>query len=40
MSPRIKVDDVAVLNQVASWLPPAPQRRVMLVDNPARLYGW
>ena len=40
MSPRIKVDDVAVLNQVASWLPAAPQRRVMLVDNPARLYGW
>lgn len=40
MSPRVRVDDVAVLNQLASWLPAAPRRRVMLVDNPARLYGW
>jgi len=39
-SPRLKVDDVAVLNQLASWIPTAPQRRVVLVDNPARLYGW
>jgi predicted TIM-barrel fold metal-dependent hydrolase len=38
--PRLSVDDVAVLNQLAVWLPAAPQRRVVLVENPARLYGW
>jgi predicted TIM-barrel fold metal-dependent hydrolase len=40
ISPRIAVDDAAVLNQLATWIPTAPQRRVVLVDNPARLYGW
>jgi predicted TIM-barrel fold metal-dependent hydrolase len=39
-SPRVSVDDVAVLNQLAVWLPSIPQRRIVLVDNPARLYGW
>lgn len=39
-SPRIAVDDVAVLNQIPVWLPTMPQRRVLLVENPARLYGW
>jgi predicted TIM-barrel fold metal-dependent hydrolase len=38
--PRLKVDDVAVINQLAAWMPTIPQRRVVLVDNPARLYGW
>ncbi len=40
LSPRLSIDDIAVVNQVAVWLPTIPQRRVMLVDNPARLYGW
>ncbi len=40
ISPRIKVDDVAVLNQLAAWAPSIPQRRVILVENPGRLYGW
>ena len=38
--PRLKIDDVAVLNQLAVWMPTIPQRRVVLVENPARLYGW
>jgi predicted TIM-barrel fold metal-dependent hydrolase len=38
--PRLKIDDVAVLDQLAVWVPSAPQRRVVLVQNPARLYGW
>jgi predicted TIM-barrel fold metal-dependent hydrolase len=40
LSPRLPIDDVAVLNQLTVWLPTIPQRRVVLVDNPARLYGW
>jgi predicted TIM-barrel fold metal-dependent hydrolase len=40
LSPRLNVDDVALVNQLAVWVPTAPQRRVVLVDNPARLYGW
>src|SRR4051794_958570 len=39
-SPRLSIDDVAVLNQLAAWIPSIPQRRVVLVDNPARLYGF
>jgi len=38
--PRLPIDDVAVLNQLPVWLPSAPQRHVVLVENPARLYGW
>jgi predicted TIM-barrel fold metal-dependent hydrolase len=38
--PRLDVDGVAVLNQLAGWVPTIPQRRVVLVENPARLYGW
>jgi predicted TIM-barrel fold metal-dependent hydrolase len=40
LSPRLPIDDVAVLNQFSTWIPTIPQRRVVLVDNPARLYGW
>jgi predicted TIM-barrel fold metal-dependent hydrolase len=39
-NPRLPIDDVALLNQLAAWIPTAPQRRVVLVENPARLYGW
>jgi predicted TIM-barrel fold metal-dependent hydrolase len=38
--PRLAVDDVTVLNQLAAWVPSMPQRRLVLVENPARLYGW
>jgi predicted TIM-barrel fold metal-dependent hydrolase len=38
--PRLPIDDVAVINQLQVWLPTIPQRRVVLVDNPAHLYGW
>jgi predicted TIM-barrel fold metal-dependent hydrolase len=40
IQPRVGVDDVKVLNQLAAWMPTIPQRRVVLVENPARLYGW
>jgi len=36
----IPVDDQAVLNQLATWAPAAPLRRMILVENPAALYGW
>jgi predicted TIM-barrel fold metal-dependent hydrolase len=38
--PRLPVDDGAVTNQLAAWFPTIPQRRVVLVENPARLYGF
>jgi predicted TIM-barrel fold metal-dependent hydrolase len=40
ISPNLRVDDVAVLNQLAIWAPDASVRRAILVDNPARLYGF
>jgi len=39
-SPRLPIDDIALLNQLAVWVPTIPQRRAVLVENPARLYGW
>jgi predicted TIM-barrel fold metal-dependent hydrolase len=40
VAPRLKVDDVQVLNQLPAWAPDAMVRRKILVDNPARLYGF
>lgn len=34
------LDDGRVFNQLAVWVPDAAQRKVILVDNPARLYGY
>jgi predicted TIM-barrel fold metal-dependent hydrolase len=34
------LDDGRLLNQVAVWAPDAAQRKLILVDNPARLYGF
>jgi predicted TIM-barrel fold metal-dependent hydrolase len=34
------VDDGAVLNLLTSWVPEQTVRRMILVDNPARLYGF
>jgi hypothetical protein len=40
ISPAIGVDDGLLLNQLAAWAPDAAVRRKILVDNPARLYGF
>ena len=40
VSPPRKVDDGLSLNQLADWVPDAAQRKLILVDNPARLYGF
>jgi predicted TIM-barrel fold metal-dependent hydrolase len=34
------VDDGILLNQLAVWAPDASLRKKILVDNPARLYGF
>jgi predicted TIM-barrel fold metal-dependent hydrolase len=36
----LPIDDGRVLNQLAVWAPDPAQRRTILVDNPARLYGF
>jgi predicted TIM-barrel fold metal-dependent hydrolase len=38
--PFQEVDDGRVCNQFAVWAPDAATRRTILVDNPARLYGF
>jgi hypothetical protein len=35
-----QVDDGLVLNQLPLWAPDAGLRRKILVENPARLYGF
>lgn len=40
LSPLHQVDDGRVLNQLAVWAPDAGLRQKILVDNPARLYGF
>jgi predicted TIM-barrel fold metal-dependent hydrolase len=40
ISPFYDIDDGALFNQLASWAPNAHIRRQVLVDNPARLYGF
>ena len=37
---HVQVDDGMVLNLLPAWVPDAATRRLILVDNPARLYGW
>jgi predicted TIM-barrel fold metal-dependent hydrolase len=39
-TPMKQIDDWALLNQLAVWEPDAAVRRKILVDNPARLYGF
>jgi len=34
------VDDGRIFNQFAVWVPDPAQRKTVLVDNPARLYGF
>jgi predicted TIM-barrel fold metal-dependent hydrolase len=37
---HMRTDDGRVLNQLPVWVPDAATRRLILVDNPARLYGF
>jgi len=40
VTPLLQIDDGHLLNQLPLWLPDAAIRRQILVDNPARLYGF
>jgi predicted TIM-barrel fold metal-dependent hydrolase len=40
VSPLFQIDDGRLLNQLPVWAPDAAVRRKILVDNPARLYGF
>jgi len=40
IAPLLQIDDGRVLNQLAVWVPDAAVRKTILVDNPARLYGF
>ena len=40
ITPPIPVDDGALMNQLPVWEPDAAVRKKILVDNPARLYGF
>ena len=37
---HVQTDDGKVLNFLPVWVPDAATRRLILTDNPARLYGW
>ena len=40
LAPHVQTDDGRVLNLLPVWVTDAPTRRLILSDNPARLYGW
>lgn len=40
VTPLYQIDDGRLLNQLAVWAPDAATRKTILVDNPARLYGF
>jgi predicted TIM-barrel fold metal-dependent hydrolase len=40
VTPLFQIDDGRLLNQLPIWAPDAAVRRKILVDNPARLYGF
>jgi predicted TIM-barrel fold metal-dependent hydrolase len=40
IAPLLPIDDGRVMNQLAVWVPDAGPRTIILVDNPARLYGF
>jgi predicted TIM-barrel fold metal-dependent hydrolase len=40
VAPRYAIDAGRVFNQLAAWAPDAAERRAILVDNPATLYGF
>ena len=39
-APLLQIDDGRLLNQLTVWAPDAGVRKMILVDNPARLYGF
>ena len=40
VTPLLSIDDGQMLNLLALWAPDATLRKTILVDNPARLYGF
>jgi predicted TIM-barrel fold metal-dependent hydrolase len=40
VAPLLQIDDGRVFNQLAIWAPDAALRKIILVENPARLYGF
>jgi predicted TIM-barrel fold metal-dependent hydrolase len=40
ISPLFQIDDGNVFNQFAKWAPDAAQRKIILVENPAKLYDF
>jgi predicted TIM-barrel fold metal-dependent hydrolase len=40
LAPHVQTDDGKVLNLLPVWVPDASTRRLILTENPARLYGW
>ena len=40
VAPLLQIDDGRLLNQLAVWAPDPAVRKTILVDNPARLYGF
>jgi predicted TIM-barrel fold metal-dependent hydrolase len=40
ITPLRQIDDGALMNQLPVWAPEPATRRTILVDNPARLYGF
>jgi predicted TIM-barrel fold metal-dependent hydrolase len=40
ISPLFQIDDGRLFNQLVAWAPEAATRASILVENPARLYGF
>ena len=40
VAPLLQIDDGRLFNQLPVWVPDANLRRTILVENPARLYGF
>ena len=40
LAPLLQIDDGRVFNQLAVWAPDAALRKIILVENPTRLYGF
>ena len=40
VAPLLQIDDGRVFNQLAVWAPDAALRKIILVENPAKLYGF
>jgi predicted TIM-barrel fold metal-dependent hydrolase len=40
LAPLYQIDDGALMNQLPVWAPDAPTRKTILVENPAKLYGY